>query len=51
VPAQHALDVGRQLSRMRGERSHAHQRKSSRSHGGGFCLNGTASDQQRDRSM
>ena len=41
VARQHALDLGRQLGRMRGERSRADQRKSSRSHGGGFCLNDT----------
>ena len=47
VARQHALDLGRQLRRMRGKRRRTDQRNSYRSHGGGFCLNGTRSDQQR----
>src|SRR6187402_1714938 len=46
VARQHALDLGRQLCRMRGERRRTDQRNSYCSHGGGFCLNGTRSDQE-----
>ena len=48
APSARAATSGGSSRRMRGERSRADQRKSSRSHGGGFCPKRTASGQRRD---